>query len=184
VKFVQGNIEEGISGLGKFDIVISSGVLHHLANPYAGFLECVRHTKKGGLLSVELYNSYGRFLSKAKRKVITLIPKGKRLNFAKLMYGTKNDSIAADYLLHPRETAFKVSELLNWFEANGFTFENAYRPITLSNYMRIIHNKVFGKTFFLLPKKKGNKFEHLLIQLLYWLPRERTLFMIGGKKSE
>ncbi|MBN2067512.1 MAG: class I SAM-dependent methyltransferase, partial [Candidatus Diapherotrites archaeon] len=183
VKFVQGDILQGLNSLGKFDIVISSGVLHHLTDPYAGFLECTKHTKEGGLLSVELYNSYGRFLTKAKRKAMALVPKEKKLDFAKTMYGTKSDAIAADYLLHPREAVFSVSELLNWFETNRFTFENVYRPITLRNYLWIAYNKVFGKSFFLLPKRKGSRLEHLLVQLLYWLPRERTLFMVGGKKS-
>jgi SAM-dependent methyltransferase len=180
-EFIKADLE-GTVDFGKFDLVVSSGVLHHLSNPFNGFLICVEHTKNGGLLAVQVYNKYGRFLSNVKMAIANRLPEKYRADFAKLVCRANNPAIVADYLFHPRETTMAISKLLKWFDECDFQFENAYRPISLSNYIYLLKNK--GKGFVLLPKKKGNAIEHMIIQLCYWLPRERTLFIVGGRKMQ
>jgi SAM-dependent methyltransferase/tetratricopeptide (TPR) repeat protein len=62
-----GNIEymkADILDLGKldreFDIIESSGVLHHMENPLAGWKRITKSLKQGGLMKVGLYSELGR----------------------------------------------------------------------------------------------------------------------------
>lgn len=45
----------------SFDLVISSGVLHHTPDPHAAFSECLRILKGGGYFYVRLYNRYSLY---------------------------------------------------------------------------------------------------------------------------
>lgn len=45
----------------KFDIVISTGVIHHLSNPSTGVANLKRHLEDYGILSAMVYGEYGRF---------------------------------------------------------------------------------------------------------------------------
>jgi 2-polyprenyl-3-methyl-5-hydroxy-6-metoxy-1,4-benzoquinol methylase len=57
--FREGNILDMDLGK-KFDVVLSLGVLHHLADMPAGLDNLVRHLKDDGVLLLWLYGKYGR----------------------------------------------------------------------------------------------------------------------------
>ncbi len=61
IRFVQADILElsELSG-GPFHLVESGGVLHHLADPEAGFRSLLSHLAPGGLLRIGLYSERGR----------------------------------------------------------------------------------------------------------------------------
>ena len=44
----------------KFDFIESSGVLHHMENPFLGWENLVRSLKKGGLMRIGLYSKTSR----------------------------------------------------------------------------------------------------------------------------
>ncbi|MFZ4540981.1 MAG: class I SAM-dependent methyltransferase, partial [Rickettsiales bacterium] len=49
------------AGLGQFDVIESSGVLHHLPDPNAGLAALASLLKDDGLMAVMVYAYYGRF---------------------------------------------------------------------------------------------------------------------------
>ena len=52
---------EGLSSpSGGFDVIISSGVLHHLADPQTGLTQLAQHLAPGGVMRVMVYNRFGR----------------------------------------------------------------------------------------------------------------------------
>lgn len=60
IEFRQGNIL-AIQKLDKqFDVVNSTGVLHHMENPIAGWQELCEVTKSGGVMRISLYSKYAR----------------------------------------------------------------------------------------------------------------------------
>jgi 2-polyprenyl-3-methyl-5-hydroxy-6-metoxy-1,4-benzoquinol methylase len=65
-------------GLGKFDIINCSGVLHHLKEPELGFFALKEVLKEDGVMNIMLYATYGR----------EVIYKFKKLFFA--MHGDKD----------------------------------------------------------------------------------------------
>lgn len=61
VRFVQDSLMKLPFENATFDLVVSSGVLHHTTNPSQGFREMVRVLKPGGRLVLGVYGKYGLF---------------------------------------------------------------------------------------------------------------------------
>ena len=60
VSFKQGDILELAALGGKFDVIEAIGVLHHMADPFAGWQVLVDHLKPGGLIYIGLYSAIAR----------------------------------------------------------------------------------------------------------------------------
>ena len=61
IEFVHASIEEiPALGLGRFDYIVSTGVLHHLASPESGLAALRDALKPDGGLGVMVYGLYGR----------------------------------------------------------------------------------------------------------------------------
>lgn len=60
ITFRQGDILQLGSLPDKYDYIISSGVLHHMADPVAGWRTLRGLLKPGGLMRIALYSEYGR----------------------------------------------------------------------------------------------------------------------------
>ena len=127
-------------GLGEFDYINCSGVLHHLADPDAGLDALLSVRKPSGALGVMVYGCYGRTgvyqmqsllrliagdatgigarLATAKEVLNTLpasnwFSRGRDLYHDHVMFG---DAGIYDLLLHPQDRAYTVPELFAWFE--------------------------------------------------------------------
>ena len=60
-----------LGSLGRsFDVIVSSGVLHHLADPFAGWQVLVSLLRPGGFMAVGLYSELARTYIKAARSFI------------------------------------------------------------------------------------------------------------------
>ncbi len=53
-------VNDNLSSLGKFDIIISTGVLHHTEDAYKGFLQLSSLLKKDGIIIIALYHKFSR----------------------------------------------------------------------------------------------------------------------------
>ncbi|HKD38421.1 MAG TPA: class I SAM-dependent methyltransferase [Pirellulales bacterium] len=79
VRFIQcditGNMVEAVTSTarGQFDVVFSMGVLHHLAEPRAGFLVVRELVKSDGMLFCFLYSRPGRREDIASKELLTSI---------------------------------------------------------------------------------------------------------------
>lgn len=113
---------------GKFGMIDSFGVLHHLENPLDGLIKLESHLIPGGILRIMLYSRYARREEDSIRRAFkllginsvdkarTLLNKavsGSRLsNYLNCSDEPGTTSGLADALLHPRVHSYRVDGLL------------------------------------------------------------------------
>jgi len=175
----------------KFDFIFCNGVLHHINNPYQGFVNIIKSARKGTLIIIGLYNKYGRLRLKFKRIWINRKYRDNRQRIDEAIqeilvkdeHDTKKQyTWYQDQYQHPYESTHTITELLGWFKKNDIEYVNSLPPIELfrkeKNAMRI-----FRKS----PVKgwRSNKFSHFLKQLkwIFSLRKTSGYFLIIGKKS-
>lgn len=134
---------EDVAGLGqRFDHVVCTGVLHHLADPELGLRRLSEVMAPGGAITVMVYAPYGRAgvylmqdycrrlgvepTSAEIADLVTVLremPEGHPLR--RLLRESPdfhdNDALA-DALLNPRDHAYSVPELFGLLEAAGLRF--------------------------------------------------------------
>ena len=138
---------EDAAALGRqFDLIVCTGVLHHLADPEAGLRALRRALKPAGALYLMVYARYGRSgismlqeycrtlgLSPSEQDVndlrtaLKLLPSHHPATAA--LSGSRDLADAdalADALLNPRERAYSVPELFELIEHSGLSFGRWY----------------------------------------------------------
>lgn len=135
---------EEVAALGSdFDLIVSSGVLHHLANPLAGLKALAGCLRSDGALGVMLYAKYGRFgvevlesvfrdlgLSQDEASVqrvkeaIAVLPTDHpvRSYFARAR-DLMSDGALVDTFLHSRQRSYTVAECLDLVSSAGLAFQ-------------------------------------------------------------
>ncbi|MEA3062933.1 MAG: hypothetical protein QOJ94_2714 [Sphingomonadales bacterium] len=119
---------------GAFDLVYSSGVLHHTPDPVTAFASIVNVVKPGGYVILGLYNLYARVPLRLRRLVARAT--GYRwMPFDPVLRDRKaeparREAWLRDQYRHPEEHSHSVAEVRRWFAANGIDFIRAY-PSTL-----------------------------------------------------
>jgi ubiquinone/menaquinone biosynthesis C-methylase UbiE len=132
-------------GLGAFNYINCSGVLHHLTDPDAGLRALKSVLAPGGAIALMLYGAIGRVgvyhmqqllrlsnsgcseaqkIAQAK-EVLAALPQGNWYRRAGELYGD-NDTDAGifDSLLHTQDRAYTVEELHAWLgDEHGFHIE-------------------------------------------------------------
>jgi len=130
----------------QFDLIVSTGVLHHLADPETGLRALGSALKPDGAIYLMMYAPYGRagiyLLQEYCRKlgigtsereigelkaVVEALPRHHPL--APLLGASRdfqNADALADALLNPRDRSFSVPELLRAVAANGLAFVRWY----------------------------------------------------------
>jgi SAM-dependent methyltransferase len=135
---------EEVSALGRdFDLIVSSGVLHHLADPLAGLKALAECLRTDGALGVMLYAKYGRFgveilesvfrdlgLSQDEASVqlvkdaVALLPGDHPVrNYLKRAHDLLTDGALVDTFLHSRQRSYTVAECLDLVSSAGLTFQ-------------------------------------------------------------
>jgi SAM-dependent methyltransferase len=130
----------------RFDLVVCTGVLHHLADPDAGLSALRSVLKDDGALHLMVYAPYGRtgiyMLKEYCRRlgvqpseheiqdlmaVLKVLPRHHPL--AAVLGGSRdanNADALADALLNPRDRAYSVPQLFEFIERNGLAFGRWY----------------------------------------------------------
>jgi SAM-dependent methyltransferase len=126
-----------------FDLIVCTGVLHHLADPDAGLRALSRVLKPEGLIYLMVYAPYGRTgvymlqeycrrlgIGTTERDIGDLMAVLKTLPqhhpLAALLRGSRdagNPDALADALLNPRDRSYSVPQLFDFIERNELTFE-------------------------------------------------------------
>jgi SAM-dependent methyltransferase len=125
----------------EFDLIVSTGLLHHLDNPFKGFQNVYRHLKPNGIFMLWLYHRLGEFDRLLRREAIYLlvenaedpIQDGKnvleelRWKLPAEQYGTEAAaqvdravyqlSIDIDAFVHPIVETYRFSEIFEWMSA-------------------------------------------------------------------
>ena len=126
VTFYQINLFRPPFKAESFDVVISNGVLHHTSDPYGGFKSIARLLKKGGVILVGLYNTYGRLPTDFRRIMIRAFGDkaavlDSRLRKASLNEGRRRAWLFDQYK-HPHESKHTYGEVLEWFNKCGIEY--------------------------------------------------------------
>lgn len=156
IQWVQGSLLDlPTLGLGLFDYINCSGVLHHLENPDAGLNALCQVLAPGGVMGLMLYAKYGRTGIYHMQQLLRFVAENEspdtKLGLCKTLLGNlpetnwfrhserwfndlKNgDAALYDLLLHSQDRAYSIPELYDFVEATGlkivtFLGDNAYDP--------------------------------------------------------
>jgi SAM-dependent methyltransferase len=149
--FRQWTIED-VAALGlKFDYIIASGVLHHLADPDAGMRALASVLSPDGGMAVMLYGTYGRhgvyLLQDLLRRLVGDRDLAEQAAFARKLVRRlpvthplkpdewldlqwTDDAGLVDLLLHVRDRSYTVPEVYGLVEQAGLRLERFYKPLT------------------------------------------------------
>ena len=141
IRFVTGSLTDVPDlGLGAFDYIDCCGVLHHLADPAAGLRSLNAVLAEGGGLGLMVYGALGRTgvypLQRALGDLGTGLPLAERVDLARRLLGDlpatnwfrrnpflgdhmRSDAELVDLLLHARDRAYRISELVELLAAAG-----------------------------------------------------------------
>ena len=125
--FVQMNIFDLAVKDNTFDVVISTGVLHHTRDARCAFSAIVRKAKPGGIVVVGLYNRFARLPTLIRSKLIGLV--GPEIDYVvrnRIRDRRKAEIWIKDQYYNPHETWHSIDEVLGWFEENRIFYLNSF----------------------------------------------------------
>ncbi|MEO8799824.1 MAG: methyltransferase domain-containing protein [Polyangiaceae bacterium] len=130
VRFVETDLRTPALKPGAFDVVYSSGVLHHTPDPRASFRSMAALCKPGGIVVLGLYNVYARFPHRLRRGVYklsahTIIPFDPVLR-ARDAEPERRRAWLRDQYEHPEEHRHTVAEVQRWFHENDVDYLRTY----------------------------------------------------------
>ncbi|MBN8521048.1 MAG: methyltransferase domain-containing protein [Alphaproteobacteria bacterium] len=139
--FAQGDILKLDQMDKQFDLIESSGVLHHMKDPDAGFKQVVGRLKPGGRMFIALYSELGRQSIVECRKLIaekgfSITPEGMRQFRADIISLPDEDPLkqiamrrdffslseCRDLVFHIQETRYTIEDLKNLLNRHNLTF--------------------------------------------------------------
>jgi SAM-dependent methyltransferase len=130
VQFVETDLQQ--SGLleHSFDVVYSSGVIHHTANPRASFASLVRLLKPGGIIVVGVYNTIARVPTHV-RRAIARLTRFRMIPFDPVLRERdaepeRRAAWVRDQYQHPEEHCHSIAEVQRWFAENGVDYLRTY----------------------------------------------------------
>jgi SAM-dependent methyltransferase len=129
-----------------FDLVVCTGVLHHLANPDAGLGALRSILRPNGVMYLMVYAPYGRagiyLIQEYCRRLgigttdqdlrelvaaLQALPQNHPLTSAlRRARDARNADALADALLNPRDRSYSVPQLYDFLERNGLTLQRWY----------------------------------------------------------
>jgi SAM-dependent methyltransferase len=162
-----------------FDVVISSGVLHHTRDARRAFAAIVRKAKPGGIVVVGLYNRIARVPTMIRSKLIGLL--GPEIDYVvrnRIRDRRKAEIWIKDQYYNPHETWHSIDEVFGWFRENGVSYLGSWPRIVGSTYTGQ-QRDMFTVT------NPGSKAARILSQIswLNGLSSEGALFMMIGRRG-
>jgi SAM-dependent methyltransferase len=130
VQFIETDLHHPGLRAGSFDVVYSSGVLHHTPNPRASFARLARLARPGGMIVLGLYNAFARIPLRLRRLVARL--SGYRfIPFDPVLRDRQNEPARREAWLrdqyhHPEEHRHTLAEVQGWFAENGIEYVRTY----------------------------------------------------------
>jgi SAM-dependent methyltransferase len=179
VLFVEADLQRPALRAGSFDVVYSSGVLHHTPDPRASFARLVQLARPGGAIVIGVYNVFARLPLRLRRAVARLT--GFRLiPFDPVLRDRRHEPARREAWLrdqyqHPEEHRHTLAEVQRWFMENDVEYLRTYPSAMLTDQPN-------G----LLARAEDNwRFEGWLAQLgwIGSLGREGGLFFTIGRRA-
>jgi len=143
IQFQKHNIMTGVENLGKFEIVLCMGVLHHLSNPVKGLQMLSKTLEDDGIIFLYLYGKLGGHKRMINKETISLLLGNEKSNYDlgiklvrelelnKFDYGwnlnfknkEEEDALIVDSLLHANEFLYDCKEIDKLFaESNLYGY--------------------------------------------------------------
>jgi SAM-dependent methyltransferase len=135
VQFVETDLRRPGLRAGRFDVIYSSGVLHHTPDPRSAFARLVPLVRRGGTIVLGLYNAFARVPLRLRRFVarvsgLRVIPFDPVLR-ARRHEPARRQAWLRDQYLHPEEHRHTLAEVQGWFADNGVEYLRAYPSAVL-----------------------------------------------------
>lgn len=148
IKFNKASVLELPFENNSFDIVLSSGVIHHTEKPQIAFQQLVRVLKPGGYLILYVYNDYAHIFPNLRRKIVNYFAKDdvdKRVEIALKVFHRylrgKNIAAIYDEFGHPHKSEHGIREVLKWFGDNGIIFDSVYPKFGILGFLKTFKNQ-------------------------------------------
>jgi SAM-dependent methyltransferase len=142
----------------SFDMIVCTGVLHHLPDPDAGLRALREALKPHGAMHLMVYAPYGRngiyMLQEFCRRVgihaadadiqhlivaLRALPPGHPLErLLREAPDFRTEAALADALLHPQDRAYSVPQLFDFLHAAGLTFQRWIRQAPYSVHCGVL----------------------------------------------
>jgi Flp pilus assembly protein TadD/SAM-dependent methyltransferase len=162
LRFAQADILELGRLEERFDLIESSGVLHHMKDPLAGWRVLVSLLKPGGFMKLGLYSELGRQHIAAAREVVRgldvrearerifALPAGHLARKVTTMRDFYSASSARDLVLHVQEHRFTIPQISDAISSLGVEFlgfELQGKRLSMSLEEWEVHEKANPDTF-------------------------------------
>jgi len=179
VRFIETDLRYAGLKQGAFDVVYSSGVLHHTPDPRASFAHLATLARPGGMIVLGVYNAFARVPSRLRRVVARL--SGFRLvPFDPVLRDrgsepARREAWLRDQYQHPEEHRHTLAEVQSWFAENGVEYVRSYPSAVLGDEP----DDLFA------PAEDNWTLEGWLAQLgwMWTLGREGGLFFTIGRRA-
>jgi len=137
VRFVESDLRDPGVRAGAFDVVYSSGVLHHTPDPRASFARLVRLVRPGGAIVLGLYNAFARVPTRLRRAAarltaFRLVPFDPVLR-ERAADPARREAWLRDQYQHPEEHVHTLAEVQAWFAENGVEYLRTYPSAVLDD---------------------------------------------------
>jgi SAM-dependent methyltransferase len=135
VLFVETDLLRPGLRAGAFDVVYSSGVLHHTPDPRASFASLAGLARPGGTIVLGVYNAFARIPQRL-RRVIASLSGGRMIPFDPVLRERRHDPARREAWLrdqyqHPEEHRHTLGEVQAWFQENDVEYLRAYPSAVL-----------------------------------------------------
>src|SRR5262249_41153288 len=130
VQFVEADLRQPALRRGAFDLVYSSGVVHHTRDPRTSFGKLVELARPGGIIVLGVYNAVARIPTRLRRAVARA--SGYRVvPFDPILRDRSQDrerraAWLRDQYRHPEEHRHTIAEVQRWFAEHGVVYLRTY----------------------------------------------------------
>jgi SAM-dependent methyltransferase len=137
VQFVETDLRQPGLHAAAFDVVYSSGVLHHTPDPRASFSHLARLARPGGTIIVGVYNAFARVPARLRRLAARVSGRPMAL-FDPVLRERVNEperreAWVRDQYEHPLEHSHTLAEVQGWFADNGVEYLRSYPSAVLGD---------------------------------------------------
>jgi SAM-dependent methyltransferase len=130
VHFVETDLHRSALKSSAFDVVYSSGVVHHTPNPRAAFAQVAQLARSGGVVIVGVYNTVARLPHRLRRSIartthFRVVP------FDSVLRERRHDpdrreAWLRDQYQHPVEHSCTIAEVKKWFTDNEVDYLRSF----------------------------------------------------------
>ena len=135
VQFVETDLHHPGLRAGAFDVIYSSGVLHHTSDPLAAFRAILPLLRPGGVIVLGLYNAFARVPLQA-RRIIARLSGFRWIPFDPVLHDRKSEADRRkawirDQYRHPEEHRHTAAEVRGWFAQTGIDYLGTYPSLLM-----------------------------------------------------